>query len=110
MTLCDRRVFRRRRDEIDEKLVEFGPEGRFEFVSAKTHSVVTTGTLDEILGVGDSDELTAQAETNLYGASGECGIDGFQPRSATRWQRRPTSCASLSGGRRPTSCSSAAGQ
>jgi len=39
--------------------------------------VVTTGTLGEILDVGDSDELSAQAETNLYGASAECGIDGI---------------------------------
>jgi hypothetical protein len=69
--------FAARLDEIDEKLVEFGPEGRFEIVSARTHSVVTTGTLGEILGVGDSEELTAQAETNLYGESGECGIDGI---------------------------------
>jgi hypothetical protein len=67
--------FAARLDEIDEKLVEFGPEGRFEIVTAKTHSVVTTGTLGEILGAGDSEELTAQAETNWYGESGECGID-----------------------------------
>jgi hypothetical protein len=39
--------------------------------------VVTTGTLGEILGAGDSDELTAQAETNWYGASDECGIDAI---------------------------------
>jgi hypothetical protein len=69
--------FAARLGEIDEELVELGPEGRFETVSAKTHSVVTTGTLGEILGAGDSDELTAQAETNWYGASGECGIDAI---------------------------------
>jgi len=69
--------FAARLAEIDEELVELGPEGRFETVSAKTHSVVTTGTLGEILGAGDSDELTAQAETNWYGASDECGIDAI---------------------------------
>jgi hypothetical protein len=36
--------FAARLAEIDEELVELGPEGRFETVSAKTHSVVTTGT------------------------------------------------------------------
>ena len=67
-----------RLDEVDERLVEFGPEERFgETVSARTHSVVTTGTLGEILGVGDSDELTAWAETDWYGAGGECGIDAI---------------------------------
>jgi hypothetical protein len=60
----DRRVFRRATDEIDEELVELGPEGRFEIVSAKTYSAVTTGTLGEILDVGDSEELTAHAETD----------------------------------------------
>lgn len=69
--------FAARPAEIDEELVELGPTGRFEIVSAKTHSSVTTGTLGEILGVGDSDELTAQAETNWYGASGEYGIDAI---------------------------------
>jgi hypothetical protein len=69
--------FAARPAEIDEELVELGPAGRFEIVSAKTHSSVTTGTLGEILGVGDSDELTAQAETNWYGASGEYGIDAI---------------------------------
>jgi hypothetical protein len=69
--------FAARPTEIDEELVELGPEGRFETVSAKTHSVVTTGTLGEILGAGDSDELTAQAEKNWYGASGDYGIDAI---------------------------------
>jgi hypothetical protein len=69
--------FAARLAEIDEELLELGPAGRFEIVSAKTHSSVTTGTLGEILGVGDSDELTAQAETNWYGASGEYGIDAI---------------------------------
>jgi hypothetical protein len=69
--------FAARLAEIDEELLELGPGGRFEIVSAKTHSSVTTGTLGEILGVGDSDELTAQAETNWYGASGEYGIDAI---------------------------------
>jgi hypothetical protein len=72
-----REYFAARLAEIDEELVELGPEGRFETVSAKTHSVVTTGTLGEILGAGDSNELTAQAETNWYGASDECGIDAI---------------------------------
>ena len=69
--------FAARPDEIDEELVELGPEGRFETVSAKTHSSVTTGTLGEILDVGNSEELTAQAETDWYGESGECGIDAI---------------------------------
>jgi hypothetical protein len=69
--------FAARPDEIDEELVELGPEGRFEVVSAKTHSAVTTGTLGEILDVGDSEELTAQVETDWYGKSGEYGIDAI---------------------------------
>lgn len=69
--------FAARPDELDERLVESGPEGRFEIVSAKTHSGVTTGTLGEILGVGESEDLTAQTETNWYGASGEYGIDAI---------------------------------
>ena len=67
--------FAARPDEIDEQVVELGPEGRFEFVSAKTHSSVTTGTLGEILGVGDSDDVMAQTETDWYGESGECGVE-----------------------------------
>jgi hypothetical protein len=69
--------FAARPDEIDEELVELGPEGRFEIVSAKTHSTVTTGTLGEILDVGNSEELSAQAETDWYGESGEYGIDAI---------------------------------
>ena len=69
--------FAARPDEIDEELVELGPEGRFETVFGKSHSSVTTGTLGEILNVGDSEELTAQAETDWYGESGECGIDAI---------------------------------
>jgi len=69
--------FAARPDEIDQELVELGPEGRFGIVSAKTHSTVTTGTLGEILNVGDSKELTAQTETDWYGESGECGIDAI---------------------------------
>ena len=46
-------------------------------MSAKTHSAVTTGTLGEILAGGDSEELTAQAETDWYGKSGEYGIDAI---------------------------------
>jgi hypothetical protein len=69
--------FAARPDEIDEELVELGPEGRFETVSAKTHSSVTMGTLGETLGVGDSEELTAQTEADWYGESGECGIDAI---------------------------------
>jgi hypothetical protein len=69
--------FAARPDEIDEELVELGPEGRFEIVSARTHSAVTTGALGEILGVGDSENLTAQAETDWYGKSGEYGIDAI---------------------------------
>ena len=69
--------FAARPDEIDDELVELGPEGRFETVSAKTHSSVTTGTLGEILDVGESEELTAQTETDWYGESGECGIDAI---------------------------------
>jgi hypothetical protein len=69
--------FAARPDEIDQELVELGPEGHFETVSAKTHSSVTTGTLGEILDVGDSEELTALAETDWYGESGECGIDAI---------------------------------
>jgi hypothetical protein len=67
--------FAARPDEVDENLLELGPAERFDVVPAKTHSAVTTGTLGEILGVGDSDELTAQAETDWYGDSGEYGID-----------------------------------
>lgn len=69
--------FAARPDEIDEEIVELGPEGRFETVSAKSHSSVTMGTLGEILGVGESEELTAQAETDWYGESGESGIDAI---------------------------------
>jgi hypothetical protein len=69
--------FAARPDEIDEELVELGPEGRFEIVSAKTHSTVTMGTLGEILDVGNSEELSAQAETDWYGESGEYGIDAI---------------------------------
>jgi len=69
--------FAARPDEIDEELVELGPEGRFETVSAKTHSSVTTGTLGEILDVGDSEELTAQTETDWCSETGECGIDAI---------------------------------
>jgi hypothetical protein len=69
--------FSARPDEIDQELVELGPSGRFEIVSAKTHSSVTTGTLGEILGLGDSEDLTAQTETDWYGESGECGIDAI---------------------------------
>ena len=69
--------FAARPDEIDEELVELGPEGRFETVSAKTHSSVTTGTLGKILDVGNSEELTAQTEPDRYGESGECGIDAI---------------------------------
>jgi hypothetical protein len=69
--------FAARPDEIDEQLVEVGPEGRFDIVSAKTHSSVTTGTLGEILGLGDSDDVTAQTETDWYGEGGESGIDGI---------------------------------
>jgi hypothetical protein len=69
--------FAARPDEIDEELIEFGPERRCEIVSAKTHSAVTTGTLGEILDVGDSEELTAQAETAWYGQSGEYGVDAI---------------------------------
>jgi len=31
----------------------------------------------QFLDVGDSEELTAQAETDWYGESGECGIDAI---------------------------------
>jgi hypothetical protein len=67
--------FAARPDEIDEEVIELGPEGRLQMVSAKTHSSVTTGTLGEILGLGDNESLTAQTETDWYGESGECGID-----------------------------------
>ena len=68
--------FAARPDEIDEEIVELGPEARFETVSAKTYSSVT-GTLGEILKVGDSEQLTAQTETDWYAESGECGIDAI---------------------------------
>jgi hypothetical protein len=69
--------FAARPDELDDELVELGPEGRFETVSAKTHSSVTTGTLGEILNAGDSEELTSQTDTEWYGESGESGIDAI---------------------------------
>jgi hypothetical protein len=72
--------FAARPDEVDQSLIELGPEGRFQMVSANTHSSVTTGTLGEILGLGDSKSLTAQTETDWYGESGECGIEAIPTR------------------------------
>jgi hypothetical protein len=69
--------FAARPDEIDDELVEVGPEGRFEIVSAKTHSSVTTGTLGEILGLGGSEDVTAATETDWYDEDGESGIDAI---------------------------------
>jgi hypothetical protein len=69
--------FAARPDEIDEELVELGPHARFESISAKTHSSVTTATLGEILGLGDSEDLITQTETDWYGESGESGVDAI---------------------------------
>jgi hypothetical protein len=54
-----------------------GPEGRFENRLGEDSLSVTTGTIGEILGVGDSERLTAQTETDWYGESCEYGIDAI---------------------------------
>jgi hypothetical protein len=64
--------FAARPEEIDEELVELGPEGRFEIVSAKTHSTVTTGTLREALAAATdlvqvAERWTATDELQLSG-------------------------------------------
>jgi hypothetical protein len=64
--------FAARRDEIDDRLVEEGPHGRFPIVEAKV-SHVAIATLGEILGAGTYDEL-ALAMEGRGAESGEAAL------------------------------------
>jgi hypothetical protein len=95
--------FAARPDEIDEELVETGPDGRFDFVSAKTHSQVTTATLGEILGVGGTRSCWDGLRRVGMARAVSTASTLFRPRSAMRLPGRSISALLRSGGRRRTS-------
>jgi hypothetical protein len=67
-------VFGAREDEIDQTLVEDGPDGRFAAVEANFVSDVNIATLGEILGAGTYDDLIEQTEPSRETENGEVGV------------------------------------
>lgn len=67
--------FAARPEEIDDALVEEGPNGRFHTVVAKTVHSVSISTLGEIIGAGTYDLLLDEVSQGRAAASGEAGID-----------------------------------
>jgi hypothetical protein len=64
---------------INDTLVEDGPFGRYDTVTAKTVSAVSIATLGVILEIGTYDEVSELVDQGLLAEHGEMGIDAVPP-------------------------------